>query len=141
MLRRLPSLTHLDLRDNLISHINAADSFAEVPLLTELLLAGNQMSHTVEDTAAAPFKHLKHLELLGLASNSIRSVGDQVLLGQEALHTLILNSSSLLCDCKLRLRPQYALFNNLQDVTAECTHPKGLKGEQVVNIQPELFTC
>ena len=78
--RRLPSLTHLDLRDNLISHINAADSFAEVPLLTELLLDGNQLSHTVEDTAA-PFKHLKHLELLGLAGNSIKSVGNQALLG------------------------------------------------------------
>ena len=59
-------ITHLDIRDNLISHINAADSFAEVPLLTELLLDGNQLSHTVEDTAA-PFKHLKHLELLHLA--------------------------------------------------------------------------
>ena len=54
MLRRLPSLTHLDLRDNLISHITAADSFAEVRLLTELLLVGNQLSHTVEDTAAPP---------------------------------------------------------------------------------------
>ena len=45
-------ITHLDIRDNLISHINAADSFAEVPLLTELLLDGKQLSHTVEDTAA-----------------------------------------------------------------------------------------
>ena len=31
MLRRLPSLTHLDLWDNLISHIDAADSFTGVP--------------------------------------------------------------------------------------------------------------
>ena len=54
MLRRLPSLTHLDLRDKLISHIDAADSFAEVPLLTELLLDGNQLSHTVEDPATPP---------------------------------------------------------------------------------------
>ena len=30
ILRRLPSLTHLDLRDNKISHIDAADSFEEV---------------------------------------------------------------------------------------------------------------
>ena len=47
-------ITTLDLRDNLISHVNAADSFAEVPLLTELLLDGNQLSHTVEDPATPP---------------------------------------------------------------------------------------
>ena len=47
-------ITHLDIRDNLVSHINAADSFAEVQLLTELLLDGKQLSHTVEDTAAPP---------------------------------------------------------------------------------------
>ena len=67
--------------------------------------------------------------------------GEQELLGQEALHTLILNSSSLLCDCKLRWRPQYALLNTLQGVTAECAHPMGLNGEQMVDIHPELFTC
>ena len=67
--------------------------------------------------------------------------GEQELLGQVALHTLILNSSSLLCDCKPRWPPQYALLHTLQGVTAECGHPEGLKGEQMVDIHPELFNC
>ena len=79
--------------------------------------------------------------LLGLAGNSIKSVGNQALLGLEALHTLYLNSSSLLCDCKPRWPPQYALLNTLQGVTTEGAHPEGLEGKQVVDIQPELFTC
>ena len=67
--------------------------------------------------------------------------GEQELLGQEELHTLILTSSSLLCDCTLRWQPQYALLNTLQGVTTECAHPEGLDRGQVVDIQPELFTC
>ena len=67
--------------------------------------------------------------------------GGQELLGQEELHTLILTSSSLLCDCTLRWQPQYALLNTLQGVTTVCAHPEGLKGKQMVDIQPELFTC
>ena len=164
ILRRLPSLTHLNLEDNKISHIDALDSFAEVPLLQELLLDGNQLSHTVEDTAA-PFKHLKMLQTLGLARNSIKSVGNQALLGLEALqsldlsgnvistlqenpfahlpslHSLFLNSSSLLCDCNLRWLPQYSLHTSLDGITAECAHPEVLKGHAVTTIAPELFTC
>jgi Leucine-rich repeat (LRR) protein len=164
ILRRLPRLTHLDLRDNKISHIDALDSFQEVPLLRQLWLDGNQLSHTVEDTAA-PFKHLKQLQKLSLARNSIKSVGNQALLGLEALEnldltgnvistlqenpfshlprlqTLLLNSSSLLCDCNLRWLPQYALLTGLEGLTAECAHPEALKGDRVAGIQPELFTC
>ena len=135
-----------------------------MPLLRHLQLDGNELSHTVEDTAA-PFKHLKMLEKLGLARNSIKSVGNQALLGLEALesldltenvistlqenpfshlprlHNLLLNSSSLLCDCNLRWLPQFALLTDLEGITAECAHPEALKGQPVVAIQPEFFTC
>jgi len=164
ILRRLPSLKHLNLRDNLISHIDAKDTFAEVPLLEELLLDGNQLSHTIEDTAE-PFKNLKLLRVLTLARNSIKSVGNQALLGLEKLEeldlsenvistiqenplshlplltTMQLNSSSLLCDCNLRWFPAYINFTQLRGVTAECAHPENLKDRKLISIQSDLFTC
>ena len=164
MLRRLPSLTHLDLRDNLISHIDASDSFKEVSSLKQLLLDGNQLSHTVEDTPA-PFKHLNNLETLSLARNWIKSVGNQALVGLQSLHhldlssnvissvqenpfselphlqSLLLNSSSLLCDCNLRWLPEHARQTGLTGLSAQCAHPESLKGRQVLDIKAELFTC
>jgi len=164
ILRRLPSLKYLNLRDNLISHIDAKDTFEEVPLLEELFLDGNQLSHTIEDTAA-PFKHLKLLRVLTLARNSIKSVGNQALIGLEKLQELDLtenvistvqdnplshlplltilrlNSSSLLCDCNLRWFPEYINLTQIRGVTAECAHPENLKDRPLTSIQSDLFTC
>ena len=92
ILKRLPSLKYLNLKDNLISHIEAEDTFVEVPLLEELHLDGNQLSHTVEDTAA-PFKHLTRLRVLGLARNSIKSVGNLALAGLDSLETVDLSAN------------------------------------------------
>ena len=67
ILRRLPSLKHLNLKENLISHIEATgDTFTEIPQLEELYLDGNQLSHTIEDTVR-PFKHLSKLRILGIS--------------------------------------------------------------------------
>ena len=164
ILRRLPSLKYLNLRDNLISHIDATDTFEEVPLLEKLFLDGNQLSHTIEDTAA-PFKYLKMLRVLTLARNSIKSVGNQALMGLEQLEeldlsqnvistiqenplshlplltNLNLNSSSLLCDCNLRWFPEYINLTQLRGVTAECAHPENLKSRSLVTIESDLFTC
>ena len=84
---------------------------------------------------------LEALHTLDLTDNVISTLQENPFSHLPRLHTLLLNSSSLLCDCNLRWLPQYALLNTLQGVTAECAHPEGLKGEQVVAIQPELFTC
>ena len=92
ILRRLPSLKFLNLKDNLISHIDATDSFAEVQDLEELYLDGNQLSHTIEDTAT-PFKHLSKLKVLGLARNNIKSVGNLALAGLESLETVDLSDN------------------------------------------------
>ena len=164
ILRRLPSLKHLNLRDNLISHIDATDTFEEVPLVEELLLYGHQLSHNIEETAA-PFKHLKLLRVLTLARNSIKSVGNQALLGLEKLEeldlsqnvistiqenplshlplliTLQLNSSSLLCDCNLRWFPEFTNLTQLRGVTAECAHPENLEDRSLTSIHSDLFTC
>ena len=164
ILRRLPSLTHLDLGDNLIQHIEPGDSFEEVPRLQELRLDGNQLSHTVEDTAA-PFRHLASLRLLGLGWNSIKSVGRDALVGLESLETLDLtgntistlqenplaelaqltslklNSSSLLCDCNLRWFAQWVNKTGLAGVSATCAHPEQLKGRPLAGVAAELFTC
>ena len=164
ILRRLPSLKYLNLKDNLISHIDPKDSFAEVSLLEELYLDGNQLSHTIEDTAE-PFKHLSKLRVLGLSSNSIKSVGNKALVGLDSLETLdlsenvistlqespfghlshltriILNSSSLLCDCNLRWFPEFVNKTDMLGVTGTCAHPEILKERLVTSIDSEMFTC
>ena len=71
ILRRLPSLKHLNLKENLISHIEATeDTFTEIPQLEELYLDGNQLSHTIEDTVR-PFKHLSKLRILGISGQKL----------------------------------------------------------------------
>lgn len=164
ILRRLPSLKFLNLKDNLISHIDAKDTFAEVPLLEELHLDNNQLSHTIEDTQA-PFKHLTKLRVLGLSGNSIKSVGNLALIGLDSLETLDLsdnvistiqespvshlkhlsrlhlNSSSLLCDCNLRWFAEYVNTTGVRGVSGSCAHPEVLKDRLVTSIASEQFTC
>ena len=67
-LSRLPSLKHLYLQDNKISHIEGRNeddgrTFADVPLLETLALDGNEISHTIEDMEA-PFDGLENLKTL-----------------------------------------------------------------------------
>jgi Leucine-rich repeat (LRR) protein len=87
ILQNLPSLTHLDLGENLISHIEAEGTFVEVPRLRSLTLDGNQISHTIEDTPAT-FQVLKDLRNLTLASNQIKSMGRNALTGLQNLEYL-----------------------------------------------------
>jgi len=160
----LPSLKFLNLKDNLISHIDPRDTFVEVSLLEELYLDGNQLSHTIEDTSE-PFKHLSKLRVLGLAANSIKSLGNMALVGldnlesidlsnnvistiQESpfsslshLKSILLNSSSLLCDCNLRWFAEYVNTTEMLGVTGTCAHPETLKERTVTSIGSEMFTC
>ena len=164
ILRKLPSLKFLNLKDNLISHIDATDSFAEVSDLEELYLDGNLLSHTIEDTST-PFRHLGQLRVLGLSRNNIKSVGSLALAGLENLETvdlsenvistvqessfqdtahlsrIMINSSSLLCDCHLRWLAQFINETGVEGVTGTCAHPESLKDRVVTSIDADSFTC
>ena len=137
MLSRLPSLRHLYLQDNRISHIDGGHggyegrTFSDVPLLETLALDGNEISHTIEDMEA-PFDGLINLKSLTLSKNLIKSIGNRAFHGgldslevidvrdnvistvQEnafenlpKLRTINLDSESMLCDCYLKWFPRW----------------------------------
>jgi len=152
-LRRLPSLKHLSLSDNSISHISS-NVFIHTKALSFLDLSGNLVSHTIED-AQAPFKGLANLTSLKLDRNRIKSVGQGALKGLRALEelslmenpvsslseaafqnslslfSLKLDSSSLLCDCHLRWLWAWAAVRDGCCSRATCAHPEALKGRSV----------
>jgi len=164
ILRKLPSLTHLDLGENLISHIDADKTFGEVPKLEVLKLDMNQLSHTIEDTPST-FKALKDLRELGLSGNAIKSVGKNALTGLRSLQQLdladnvistiqenpfehsplltdlVLNTSSLLCDCNIRWLPEWINQTGVEGVRGTCAHPEHLKGRLLTSISSDQFTC
>ena len=86
----LPSLRHLYLQDNMISHLGNPyedPTFADVPLLETLALDGNEISHTIEDMEA-PFKGLVNLKSLSLGNNLIKSIGNRAFLGLDSLESI-----------------------------------------------------
>lgn len=135
-LSRLPSLKHLYLQDNKISHIEGgagnhdSRTFADVPLLETLALDGNEISHTIEDMEA-PFDGLVNVKSISLSNNHIKSIGSRAFLGLDSLETLdirdnlistvqenafqhltqlrsiMMNSGSILCDCYLKWFPKW----------------------------------
>lgn len=163
-LRMLPRLKRLFLQDNLISHIQDEDTFAEVPLVEVLALDGNKISHTIEDMKS-PFKGLLHLQRLTLSRNQIKSVGDQAFLGiddlesidlrdnvistiQEnafqhltKLESLEIDSESILCDCYLKWFPKWVNETRISGCQAKCAHPENLKGQVITSVPYESYTC
>ena len=111
-LSRLPSLKHLYLQDNKISHIEGRHSgvqmqssggskgnknsltFADVPLLETLALDGNEISHTIEDMEA-PFDGLANLKTLTLSRNHIKSIGAQAFVGLGKLEEIDLKDNTI----------------------------------------------
>ena len=119
-------------------------------------------SHTIEDMAA-PFRHLSNLQVLTLSRNQIKSVGNQALIRLTSLqeidltenvistlqenafahlpqlHTIKINSDSMLCDCYLKWFPRWINETKVRGGQARCAHPENLKGRLVTQVYlPQL---
>uniref|UniRef100_A0A8D0AIN3 Leucine rich repeats and immunoglobulin like domains 2 n=1 Tax=Sander lucioperca TaxID=283035 RepID=A0A8D0AIN3_SANLU len=106
--------------------------------LEELDLSFNHLTR-LEETA---FVGLGLLENLNLGENSIIHLGEGVFSGLASLRTLVLNTSSLLCDCHMQwLGPWLTDSQFQQSVSAICAHPASLLGHNVLSISPEKFVC
>ncbi|XP_058394803.1 leucine-rich repeats and immunoglobulin-like domains protein 2 isoform X5 [Diceros bicornis minor] len=137
--RFLSNLQTLNLRNNEISWAieDASEVFAGLTRLTKLILQGNQ----IKSITKKAFIGLESLEHLDLNSNAIMSIQENAF-SQTRLKELILNTSSLLCDCHLKWLLQWLVDNNFQhSVNVSCAHPEWLAGQSILNVHLKDFVC
>uniref|UniRef100_A0A7N9AXT2 Leucine-rich repeats and immunoglobulin-like domains 2 n=1 Tax=Mastacembelus armatus TaxID=205130 RepID=A0A7N9AXT2_9TELE len=136
-------LESLNLGENSISHLGEG-VFSGLASLHTLDIRNNEISWAIEDSIGI-FDGMKKLRTLILQQNKIRSITKKAFEGLEELEHLILNTSSLLCDCHMQwLGPWLAdsqFHGRQQSVSAVCAHPVSLLGRSVLFISPEEFVC
>ncbi|XP_061487965.1 leucine-rich repeats and immunoglobulin-like domains protein 2 isoform X2 [Rhineura floridana] len=135
----LSNLQTLDLRNNEISWAieDSNEAFIGLDRLNKLILQGNQ----IKSVTKRAFSSLRALEYLDLNNNAIMSIQESAF-SQPILKELILNTSSLLCDCQLKWLLQWLTHSHLQDaVSVVCAHPEWLAGQSILSVNPEDFVC
>uniref|UniRef100_A0A8C5HKU7 Ig-like domain-containing protein n=1 Tax=Gouania willdenowi TaxID=441366 RepID=A0A8C5HKU7_GOUWI len=133
-------LEELDLSHNHLTRLEET-AFIGLSLLESLNLGENSISHLGEGL----FSSLASLRTLDFRNNEISwAIEDSIGLfdGMKKLNTLVLNTSSLLCDCHMSWLGSWMKENRfLQSVSAVCAHPPPLLGHNVLSISPEQFVC
>ncbi|XP_074706531.1 leucine-rich repeats and immunoglobulin-like domains protein 2 isoform X2 [Strix aluco] len=128
-----------DLRNNEISWAieDANEAFVGLSRLDRLILQGNQ----IKSITKKAFSGLEGLEHLDLSNNAVMSIQENAF-AQAHLKELVLNTSSLLCDCQLRWLPQWLTDSRLQQaVNVSCAHPEWLAGQSLLSVDPGDFVC
>jgi hypothetical protein len=85
---------------------------------------------------------LDRLRKLDLSSNNITSVQENSFSNMLELKELIIDTRSLLCDCKLKWFPAWLETTSFKaDIIAVCAYPERLEGKFVTRVHPSNFTC
>uniref|UniRef100_A0A8C9DWS9 Leucine-rich repeats and immunoglobulin-like domains protein 2 n=1 Tax=Phocoena sinus TaxID=42100 RepID=A0A8C9DWS9_PHOSS len=133
----LRMLQQLYVSQNAVERISP-DAWEFCQRLSELDLSYNQLTRLDESA----FVGLSLLERLNLGDNRVTHIADGVFRFLSNLQTLILNTSSLLCDCHLKWLLQWLVDNNFQhSVNVSCAHPEWLAGQSILNVDLKDFVC
>ncbi|XP_067934763.1 leucine-rich repeats and immunoglobulin-like domains protein 2 isoform X2 [Watersipora subatra] len=159
------NLKQLNLSSNRISQIEEA-SFMHLRTLETLDLRNNELSDSLQSPANAVFSSLSSLVSLQLSGNKLQSITSKLLRGLEALQTLELgenpvamvesyafstlpslislemDTSSLVCDCKISWLPPWLEQRGMSStVEGRCAHPPALVGQSIFEIELQRFEC
>lgn len=159
----LEKLTVLQLDNNQIEYV-AEGAFNNTPLLERLELKFNKISWTIDDMTGV-FLGLSHLVKFSLAANHIKTLNKKAFIGLEKIKILdlssnnittiqenafspmsqitelLLNTTSLLCDCNLKWFPAWLEESSFKSLNTSCAYPEWLKGMSVMDIPLSNFTC
>ncbi|XP_066906291.1 leucine-rich repeats and immunoglobulin-like domains protein 3 [Halyomorpha halys] len=158
----LTKLNKLKLNHNMISSIQEG-AFNSTPSLKILDLSNNKISWIVEDTSGV-FFGLKELQKLALGSNEITSINQKAFYGLNSLneldlrgnhiktiqenvfanmnlHSLMMNSSSLICDCSLSWFQVWLSKSSISLVDSFCEYPEILKEKSFASVPAQGFLC
>lgn len=167
----LQRLRHLFLADNHIEYLHEK-TFDCVKNLEELGLQRNLLSAIIEDSSAqSPFKVLHKLKKLDLFGNGLKEITVKLLAGlnnlewlniggndiatvqtgsfehMTYLQKLILNSSSLICDCDMLGFRQWLIHyyhkidKNPHLPQLTCGFPKAVFSAELLNLDQNSFVC
>ncbi|XP_015198250.2 leucine-rich repeats and immunoglobulin-like domains protein 2 isoform X1 [Lepisosteus oculatus] len=135
----LSSLRTLDLRNNEISWAieDSVGIFVGMKKLNTIVLQRNK----IKSITKKAFDGLEALEHIDLSKNSIMSIHPEAF-SHLRLKELLLNTSSLLCDCQLKWFGQWLIDSGFQQsAMAVCAHPASLAGRSVLTVNLEDFVC
>ncbi|XP_050672375.1 leucine-rich repeats and immunoglobulin-like domains protein 3 [Leptidea sinapis] len=156
----LINLRILDLHSNNISSISQ-EAFSHMVQLQTLMLNNNKISWTVEDMSG-PFSKLQNLHVFNLAANHIKSISSRAFEGltnvieldlrnnnitsiqphafdsMTKLSKFQLNTSSLLCDCKILWMVKW-IKEKLEHkyISATCAYPADVRGTFIHKLKEE----
>lgn len=112
--------------------------FVGLNRLLKFGLAANRLKSITKKA----FMGLDRLKKLDLSSNNITSVQENSFSNMLELKELVIDTRTLLCDCKLKWFPAWLETTSFKaDIIAVCAYPERLEGKFVTRVHPGNFTC
>nr|CAI5821797.1 unnamed protein product [Callosobruchus analis] len=134
----LPKLKVLNLSNNRISWIveDANHIFQGLSDLLKFYLTGNSIKSINKDA----FEGLRNVTYLNLGNNNITSIQKDAFIHMPLLNDLLINTTSLICDCNLKWFLDFIILKQMKMDSASCAYPEWLRGHTLANITSNL-TC
>ncbi|VDD85636.1 unnamed protein product [Enterobius vermicularis] len=161
----LNQLLRLDLSGNLLNEFfENGEAFDGSKLsLKELAIAANDISVV----SVRMFEHIGRIETLDVDQNPIsvieenafeghdlrnlsnkkrsfkKSVGLQLNLKQKSAKLLIINTSSMVCDCNIKWFHEWIRLSNISQaaIRIKCSYPKKNNGTDLFDLKDSFLTC